>query len=164
MIGGHQFSTAKIEPLSAEMRNAAVCFENGLCGGASETDDYLWSDRVNLAEQKRGARSDFIFFGRTIFWWTAFDDIADVDVFSLQAHRFDHLRKKLSGTSDEGKALHVFIVSGTFADENEFSFGIAVAKNDRVARFVKLAARAFAQVGSNLRERVPGNPVERLEE
>jgi hypothetical protein len=59
------------------------------------------------------------------------------------------LREKFSGAADEGKALEVFIVTGTFADKNELRFGTAVTEDNFVARFVKLAAGALAEVGAN---------------
>ena len=104
------------------------------------------------------------FSGSAIFRRAAFHDVADVDVFSLQAHRFDHLRQKFSGAADEGEALHVFIVAGAFADKNQFGFGIAVAEDDFVACFVKFAARAFAEIGANLEKRVAGNFVKCFEQ
>jgi hypothetical protein len=150
VIGGHQFSTAKFEPLSAEVRNAAVCFENGLRGGASEADDYFGGDGINLAQQEWRALAYFIFLRGAIFRRTALHDVADVDVFSLQAHRFNHLREKFSGAADKRETLHVLIMAGAFADKNEFGFWIAVAEDNFIPRSVEFAARAFAEVGSNL--------------
>ena len=130
---------------------------------ASETDDYFGRDGVNLAQQEWRALAYFIFFGSAIFRRAALHDVANVNVFSLQAHRFDHLREKFSGAADERETLHVFIVAGAFADENQFGFWIAVAENNFVARFVEFAARALAEIGSNLQQRVVWNFVERFE-
>jgi hypothetical protein len=157
VVRGHQFSAAKFEPLSAELGNAAVCFENGLRGGAAQADDYFGGDGVNLAQQEWRALADFIFFWSAIFRRAAFHDVADVDIISLQAHGFDHLRQKFSGTANERESLHVFVVTRTFAYEHKFGFGIAIAENYFVARLMKLAARAFAEIGSNLQEGIVGN-------
>src|ERR1700722_6907768 len=164
VIGGHQFSAAKFEPLAAELGDAAVCCENGLGGGASEADDYFWRDGIDLAQQEWRTLLDFVALRSAIFRRATFDDVADVDVFALQAHRFDHLRQKLSGAADEREALHVFIVTWAFADKDELGFGIAVAEDDFVSSFVELAASAFAEIGSNLEQIVVGNFVKRFEQ
>ena len=164
MIRGHQLSSAKFEPLSTKLRDATIGFQQGLRCDGPEADDYFGRDGINLAQQKRRARSDFVFLGGTIFRRAAFHDVADVDVFPLQAHCFDHLGEKFSGAADKREALHVFVVSGAFADENEVSFGITVAENNFVARGVEFATRAFAEVGSNLEERIVGNLVKGFEE
>ena len=137
---------------------------NGLRGGASQADDHFGSDGVDLAQQEWRAVADFVFFRSAIFRRAALHDVADVDVFALQAHGFDHLREKFSGAADERKTLHVFIVAGAFADENQFGFGIAVAEDDFVARPVEFAARAFAEIGSNLEQRIVRDFVERFEQ
>jgi hypothetical protein len=164
VIGGHQFSAAKFEPLAAELRDAAVRRENGLRGGASEADDYFWRDGINLAQEEWRTLLDFVSFRRAIFRRAAFDDVADVNVLALQAHRFNHLRQKFSSAANEGKALHVFIVAGAFADENELGFGIAVAEDDFIPRGMKFAACAFTKVGTNLEQIIVGNFVKGFEQ
>jgi len=146
------------------LRNATVCFENGLRGGASEADDNLGRDGINLAQQEWRALLHFVFFRGAIFRGTTLHNVADVNVFSFQPHRFNHLGQELTGAADKRQALQVFVVSGAFADEHEFGFGIAVAEDNFVARGVEFAARAFAEVGSNLEERVVGNLAKGLKE
>ena len=120
---------------------------------------------ASICRNKNGEQvRDFIFFRSAIFRRTAFHDVADVDVFALQAHRFDHLRQQFSGAADERQALHVFIVAGAFADKNQLGVGIAVAKNDGVSCVVEFAARAFAEIGANLEQRVVGNFVKCFEQ
>ena len=133
-------------------------------GGASETDDHFWRNRVNLPQQEWRTLRDFIFFRSAVFRRTALHDVTDVNVFPLQTHRFDHLGEKFSGAADEWKTLHVFIVPRAFADKNQFGIGIAVAENDGVSGFVQFAARAFAEIGANLGKRVAGNFVKCFEQ
>lgn len=154
MVRGHQLFATKVEPLATKLRDAAIRFEKRLRGAGAEADDCFWVDGIELPEQERRALRDLVFFRKTIFRWAAFHDVADVHVFALQTHRFNHLREKFSGAADEGKALHVFVVAGTFANENKLGFGIAVGENDVGPRFVKLAACAIAEIFANLEERI----------
>src|SRR5207245_690556 len=100
---------------------------------------------------------------RAIFRRAALDDVTDVNVFALQAHGFDHLREELSGAPDKGKALGIFIRARSLSDKNKLGFGISVAENDGVAMLMKLAARTFAQVLANPKERVVHDFVGRIE-
>ena len=59
-------------------------------------------DGIDLAHQEGGAGGDFVSLGHAIFWRAAFDYVADVDVFALQAHCFDHLGEKFAGAAYEG--------------------------------------------------------------
>ena len=154
MIGGHEFAGAKVEPLSAELGNSAIGFQERFCGDGAEANNDCGRDDVELAQKKRRTGADFVFFGRAIFRRTAFHDVANVNIFALQAHGFDHLRKKLSGAPDKWEALGVFISARAFSNKNEFGFGISVTEDNGVAMFMKLAARAFTQVLANPQERV----------
>jgi hypothetical protein len=149
VISGHQFSTAKFEPLAAELGNAACGFKEGLCGASAESNDHSRIDGIELAQQEWRTGSDFVFFRETVLRRAAFDDVADVNIFALQAHGFDHLREKFTGAADEGEALKIFIMAGAFADKDEFGFRTAVAEDNFVAGLVKFAAGAFAEVGAN---------------
>ncbi len=94
----------------------------------SEADDYFGSDGVELAQQIWRAGFDFVGFGQAIFRRAALDDVADVYVFALQAHRFDHLRQQFSGAADKGKALGIFVAARPFAYENQVGFGLPSPK------------------------------------
>ena len=135
-----------------------------LRGAASEADDHFGLDGRELAQQKRHAGGDFVFFRRAIFRRAALHHVGDVDVVALQAHGLDHLRQQLSGAADKGNALHVFVVPGPFADEDQLGVRIAHAEDDLVAVAVQLAARAVAQVGGDALERVAFDAVGGFEE
>src|SRR5439155_6230224 len=121
------------EPLSAELGNAAIGFQEHFCGDRAETHNDFGRDDIDLAQKKWRASGDFVFFGRAIFRWTAFHDVANVDVFALQAHGFDHLREKFPSTADKRKALGIFVRARTFSNKNELGLGISVAENDGAA-------------------------------
>ena len=106
-------------------------------------------DGVDLADQEGGAGGRFHPLRAGDFRGAALYYVADVDVFALQAHGFDHLGEEFAGAADEGEALDVFVVAGAFADEDEVGFRVAVAEDDFVAGFVEFAAGAFAEVGAD---------------
>src|SRR5439155_9917487 len=91
MIGGQQFSSAKFQPLAAKLRDAAIGLQQRFGGSGAEAHNYLWSDDVNLTQEKWRASLDFVFFRLTVLRWPALHDVADIDVIALQAHGFDHL-------------------------------------------------------------------------
>src|SRR5256885_16872913 len=122
------------------MRNAAIGLQKSLRGDTSEADDYFWCDGVNLAKQKGRADFHFVFFPRAIFGGPAFHHVADINVFALQAHGLNHLVQQFSCTANERQTLYVFIPPGSFANENQISFGITVAKDELGAAPVELAA------------------------
>jgi hypothetical protein len=154
MIRGEQFSSAKFEPLAAELGNAAIRLEKRLCRDGSQADDHFRRNDINLPEEKGRAGADLVLFRLSIFRRAAFRDVADVNVPSLQPHSFDHLREQLPCAAYERQALRVFIGTGAFPHKHKFGFRTSVAKNNAVPGLVELAARALAEVTADLEQRV----------
>jgi len=152
MVSGHQFFAAKIEPLAAELRHTAIGLKQSFRGGGAEADDDFGVDDVKLAQKKRRTSANFILFRQAIVGRAALHHVADVDVFALQAHGFDHLRQKFTRSTDEWKTLGVFVGTGAFADKNQLRFGISIAENNGMATAVEFAASAFAKVFASFEE------------
>ncbi len=150
MIGGHQFASAIVEPLPAILRNPAVGFQERFRGDGTEANDDFGRDHLELPQQEGRAGGDFAVFGRAILGRAAFDHVADVNVFALQAHRFDHLRQKFSGSPHKRQALRVFVRAWSLSDKDEFSFRISITKDDRVPVLMKPTTRALTQIFANL--------------
>ena len=157
VIGGDQFRAAKIKPLAAKSRDALIGGEQRLSRTCAEAANHFWLDGGKLAQQERGADADFVLVGQAIFGRAAFHHVADVNILAAERHRFDHLGEKFSRAAYKRLALHVFIVAGAFADENQLGFGIANAEYELRAAFVQAAARAFAEVGANVVESFAGH-------
>jgi len=157
MVGGHEFAAAPILPFAAVLGDAAIGLEKGFGGASAEANYHFGIDYVELAKEEGRTGLDFVGLGGAIFRGAALNDVADVHVFALQAHSFDHLRKKFSSAADERKALKVFIGAGTFTNEDKLSMGIAVAEDEFVATFVELAAGTFAEVFADFQEGVAGD-------
>jgi len=65
-----RLSSAKIEPLAAELRNAAIGLEQCLARRRCQGRRLLGCDGVQLAKQEGASRFLFVFFGGAIFRWT----------------------------------------------------------------------------------------------
>ena len=119
----------------------------------AQRDDHLRLDRVDLAEQERLARRDFVRLRVAVLRRAALDHVGDVDVFARQADRLDDLRQQLTRTSDERLALHVFVARP--APRRRTSSPRSDCRRRRRsagAQLVQLAAGAVADVGANLFE------------
>ena len=66
------------------MRNPARGLQQRLRRARAEGHDHFRIDHIQLTQQKRRARFDFIGLGQSIFRRAAFHDVADVNVFALQ--------------------------------------------------------------------------------
>src|SRR6266550_7000118 len=121
---------SKFIPAAAQVRHGVVDGEQRFGGDCSEGDDDLGFDGGNLPHQKRRTGFTLFTLGRAIVWWTALDDVCDVDLLAFQSHRLDHVVEQLPGTAYEGFALLIFVSAGSFADEHQFRLRISYAKND----------------------------------
>ena len=88
-------------------------------------------------------------------------DVVDVDGLPRPAHRLDHLVEQLAGGPDERLAALVLLLARRLADEHQRRVLGADAEHDRLARRVQLAARALAELGANLRERLRPSGIDR---
>src|SRR5215467_12267407 len=164
MIGGHELALPVIEPLAAELRDSTICLQKRLCGDSAKTNDHFRRDHFELPEQKWRTGGDFVFFGRAILRRTAFHDVANVDIFALQTHSFDHLSEKSSGAAYKGQTLRVFVGARTFSHKNQLGFGISVAEDNGLPVPMKLAASTFSQILANPQECVVDDLVGGIEE
>ena len=105
-----------------------------------------WID-VDLPEQERLARRDFVRLRIAVPRRPALDHVGDVDLVAREAHRLDHLRQQLPGAADERNPLDVLVRAGRLADEHQVRVRIPDAEHDLLApERVQLAARAVADV------------------
>ena len=103
---------------------------------------------VDLPEQERLARRDFVRLRIAVARRPALDHVRDVDVAALEADRLDDLRQQLTGAADERLALQVFVRAGRFADEHQLAHSDCRRRRRPGVRpeLVQLAARAVADV------------------
>jgi len=111
--GGHKV----IEP-AAQFRHGSIHREKILCCHRAESHHDFWLDNRNLAHEKWRAGLALVAFRSTVPRRTSFHNVRDIDLFSIQAHGFDHVVEQLSGPADERLALRIFIGSGSLTDKH----------------------------------------------
>jgi len=80
----------------------------------------------------------------SIFGRTAFEDIANVDIGSFESHCIYYFVEELSGPSNEGSCLSVFVGSGCFTDEEYIGVWVSFAGDGVSSCLSKFAPAAFS--------------------
>lgn len=77
-----------------------------------------------------GEADTYFFGGRVpVTRRTTLDDVADVDLLSLEAGFSKHTFQELPGWSDEGSAETVLISARGFSDHDDFCIGVSFPEN-----------------------------------
>ena len=87
-----------------------------------------------------------------VFRRTTFHDVADEDLVTRKAHRLDNFSEQLAGAADKGKALLVFVISWTFANEHDLRRRGALAGHSPRPPLVQGAFGAHAHLLRNFFE------------
>src|SRR5262249_49930890 len=120
-----------------------------LSGKCAKAANDLRTDRGKLLFQKWITGGDFIRFGITIFRRPAFEDVADVNIFTLEVDGLDDLRQQLTRPADKRQTLLVFVIPRSLADEYKFSTGISGPEDDVCTLRCELAPLAVADLGTD---------------
>ena len=139
----------QVVELASQLRNGRRCLKNRLCCERAETADDLRADRLKLFLQKRIAGRNLVGLRIPIIGRTAFQNVADVHVFTRQSNRFDDLREKLTGATDKRQPLPIFVEAGSFTNENQFGLGISRTEDDIGSMRRQLAALTVADLGAD---------------
>lgn len=149
--GGHDGDAVEGLPLPGFGLDVLVA-KQGVGRESAERDDDFWLEGVDLLEQKRRALLDFVVLGVAILGRAAFEDVGQIDVFSLKPHGDDHLVEELAGVAYEGLSLLVFVCPRGFADEHQACVGVAGSKDDLGAVLAESAALAVPEGFSDVLE------------
>src|SRR2546427_1884820 len=82
-----------IEKFSSQPGNGRRCLQHRLRCKRPQTTHDLGTNGRQLLLKKWIARCHFVRLGVAILRWTAFQNVADVDIFTLEVDRFDDLRQ-----------------------------------------------------------------------
>src|SRR5262249_40096937 len=134
------------DKLSAEPGNWRGGLQNRLGRKCSETTNDLRANGGKLLPEKWIAGTNLVWFRIAVIRRAALQNIANVNVFALKVDRLDDLREQLAGAHDEGQALLIFVVSGSFTNEDELGFGISGTENDVCASSCKFASLAVTDL------------------
>ena len=147
VIERHRHDPVLDRPLAVLPADLEIGPDEAHRGDPPQTDKDLRAYELDLMLQPRAAGGDLLLRGVTILRRTAFDGIGDINIrFPVEIHRGEVFIEQLPPAADERLTLKVFILAGSFADEEDPRFLRTDAENDVVARFAKLtffAAEAF---------------------
>ena len=150
VVGRHHGDSAPLAPDAAP----STCRRDDLQvlrGAASEGDDRLGLHELELRDEEVCAGLRLRRKRRSILWWAALDDVADVDAVALVAHCGDHSVQQLSRASDEGRAFLILVVPWPLADEYQIRVRRAAREHALGSPAVKLAPGAFGgSIGQHL--------------
>src|SRR5262249_41411826 len=139
----------QIEKFPAQPRDRRDRLNHCLRGKCTEAANDLRTNRSKLFFQKWIASGNFIRFGITIFRRPAFEDVADVYIFTLEIDGLDDFRQQLARPADKRQTLLIFVIARGLADEYKFGAGISGPEDDVCALRCELAALAVADLGAN---------------
>ena len=147
MQHGHHPHALLLDECAVLSGDAQVGLYQPHAGDPAEGDDDLGADDARLLAQISDAALLLVLLRIAVLRRTAFDDVGDVDVFAaVEVDGVQQLVEELTGSADEGLALYILLLAGTFADEHDASLGIADAENNVFALFAQAtgcAAHAF---------------------
>jgi len=110
-------------------------------GVAPERDDQARINQLDLTHQIRLATFDFVRLRIAIAGRAAFENIRYVHFLARKPERLDHRIQQLTGATDEGLALPIFIGARGFADKKPLRLPIADAEDGLRAGRMQGAAR-----------------------
>lgn len=105
-------------------------------------DDDFGVNHQNLRLQPRGTRLNFLGLRITIFWWTAFDHIRDINILSRHTDGLKKLIKKFSRGAHKRQPLEILIFPRPLAHHQNIRLFRAHAWHVVRDIFMQLAARA----------------------
>ena len=90
----------------------------------------FWPDEVNLAEKVADTGILLQGEGVPVLGRTAFDDVCNVYLGSVQADHGQHIIQQLAGLSHKGDALLVLVCPWPLTHQHEFGLGVPHAEDD----------------------------------
>src|SRR5664279_901843 len=136
----------EIIEIAMHLGNAFFDAQHGAGGGRSEAANQAWLDGFNLPIEERGAGLNFVCLRRAIPRRSALHDIADVNIFTLQAHHLNHLVQQLACPPHKRTSLLVLVSARTLPNEYEFRVRIPVSEHNRLTGGCQLAAAAITKI------------------
>ena len=135
MISGHQRDSLIVVKSTPQKGDRNICFEQGMGGKGPQGTDRFRSDGLKLPDQERFTGFNLLRFGIPVAGWPAFQDVADVNILSLQPHGNDYPRQQLPCFTDKRPSLHIFVCSGRFADKDKAGMTISLTEDKVCSRF-----------------------------
>ena len=137
--GGEEFAR-----LLLHREFVATVFDEILQRDRAEQQNRFRAHQLDLAAQIRETGFDFVRHGRAVDFSLALHDVDNEQVaVGVEADAGHDLVEQFARAADERLPPGIFIVAGSFADDQDFRVGIAAVDDDVIAR---LAAWTFLAV------------------
>lgn len=139
----------RLEPLPALLHHTKIFMNDGACRGAAQTKDHFRLNNIQSLNQPGQTGFSLFRSRRTILNAPAFecasatpDDVANIDVFASDAVLLQTLVQQRPRHADEGPARSVFVLPGSFADQDKRRVRIALPEDDVFASLRQPASGA----------------------
>src|SRR6266498_4448257 len=139
---------------AAKFADSVLRIQERLRGKISKRDYHFRFYELELANQIRRARFDFIRLRIAISGRTMLNDIGDKDFLARQIYRFENFCEQCSGRSHEGKSRFVLVRSRALANANDPCLRISLARDTARRRFEERTSLAFLHLRRDFRKRV----------
>ena len=132
-----------MEP-ATQLGNADLGLKHKVRRGVAERHDDIGPDASNLLTQKRGAGQNFLGTRIAISRRATLKHVGDIDILALKACQGQNAVEVLACRPHKGLALQILVAARRLTDKHHTGMGISHAKNDVMARLIKLAQAAIA--------------------
>jgi len=143
VIGDDEWNAVILVNRTTELSYRRFCVQKSLRGEGSKCNNYFWLDQLQLPDEIRAARCNFIRQWISISRRPMLEDIADEHVLSGQIDGGKDLREELSCLTDERSSRRIFIRTRGLPHTHELCLGIPFAGNGIRGSLVQSAASAF---------------------
>ena len=129
MEGGDHGATIDEKELSVLSRNSEILTDQGLGSNPAEADNQRRVQKSHLTVKPDPAGRGLRRKGIAITRRTAFEDVGDIDLISIEVDDLHHVVKQFPGRARERNPLQVFLLSGGFAHEEEIGLAVPIAED-----------------------------------
>jgi len=161
MEGRHQRDVVVFMPFAAQATDGSIGAQQGLGCEFAEGHDQARGDGLDLCDQVRLTGLYLFREGIPILWWTALDDVADVDLAAIQPHGQENPVEELAGFSDKRLTETILVAARSLTDKDDFCGGVTDPENDPAAMGAQRAALTLLEFMAQLIESpsrcVPGS-------
>jgi hypothetical protein len=124
--------------------DAKVLPNKGAGSDSAQKDKDLRVYQVDLPLEPAHAGGLLVWERIPISWGTAFDDVRDIHLRSIQADDLQHGVQQLPGRAHEGLTLQILLLAGALTDEHDRGLFIAYPKHQIFACQAQITALALA--------------------
>ncbi len=146
MEGADQRRPAPGEPFAAQTGDGLGGGKESLRGAGAQSTNRPGRESLELTKEEWGAGLDLNRKRRPVVGRTALYHVSDVDLFSPETERLDHVIEEFARSANKGSPLPVLIKTRTFPHEDQSGSRRALAKDNLRAAGMQAATGALAEM------------------